>query len=391
MIPKLPCPYPWMHHVITTTGSVTPCCHVSEYDAKPWKTVELDNVLDSEKFVKTRSELTAGVWPAICETCKNREAMGIRSPRMYAIEKYDTFTYETVKLTTLDVKFTNTCNLMCRMCFPGSSSLIEKFYTTNERPKFMNIPKLLPDNADKKVEYVKHAIQNGLEQLKVTGGEPFACKYFMEIIDWCLENNYESQLSLSMVTNGTKFSKPIINKMEKFKKLTMIVSIDGTGSVYEYIRHKSSWKQLCQNMNNLKILKNKMQDRLSVSINCTLQTYNLHNIPELVKYANTLGNELYISTNLLPKGGELSVQWLPDSLIDSAIEEINSIGNLEIEFNKTDVISYLTNNKMYNKEKCMDLLSTTLLYDKQRGENYQSSLDARMVEFLNSINEKVKI
>lgn len=387
MIPKLPCPYPWMHHVITTTGSVTPCCHVSVADDRAWDSVDLLEGLYSKKFIETRDMLNDGVWPSICETCKSREAVGIKSPRMYATEKYDTFKYTDVKLKTLDVKFTNTCNLMCRMCFPGSSSLIEKFYTNHERPKFMSKPNITVNNAEEKVKYVKTAIQDGLEKLKVTGGEPFACKYFMEVMDWCIDNGYERELSLSIITNGTKFSKSVVNKMTKFKKLNIVVSIDGTGSVYQYIRHKSTWEQLCSNMNNLLKLKNTMQDRLSISINCTLQSYNLHNIAKLAQYANTLGVELYVSTNLLPKDGELSVKWLPDSLIDAAIADIDALTDLQIEFNKNDVLAYLSSNKKYNKDKCSDLLSTTTLYDKQRGENYQTSLDDRMVNFLDSINE----
>lgn len=130
-----------------------------------------------------------------------------------------------------------------------------------------------------------------------------------------------------------------------------------------------------------------MQDRLSISINCTLQSYNLHNMAKLAQYANTLGVELYVSTNLLPKDGELSVKWLPDSLIDSAIADLDALNDLQIEFNKNDVIAYLSSNKKYNKDKCYDLLTTTLLYDKQRGESYQASLDSRMVNFLDSINE----
>ena len=42
---------------------------------------------------------------------------------------------------------------------------------------------------DKKVAYVKKVIADGLQVLKVTGGELFACKYFMSIVDWAIEND----------------------------------------------------------------------------------------------------------------------------------------------------------------------------------------------------------
>lgn len=386
--PKLPCPYPWMHHVITTGGNTLPCCHVAATDDKTWATNDFTKGLHTPKFEEIRNDLTNGVWPKICGTCEKRESDGIKSPRHYAIEKYDTFSYQTVALKTLDVKFTNTCNLMCRMCFPGSSSLIEKFYTIHERPAFMQPPSLINYKASEKVKYVKNAIKNGLDLLKVTGGEPFACKYFVEIINWCIQNGYEKNLTLSLVTNGTKFSKTILNKLVKFKKLKIVVSIDGTGPTYEYIRHGAKWKTLCKNMENVLELKRNTTTDISLSVNCTLQTYNLHNIVDLAKVVNEWGIELYVSTNLLPKDSELSIKWLPDLLVNPVIEEINSLKGINIEFNSPDVINYLTKNRNFNIEKCKILLSTTLLYDKQRNENYKHGLHPQLVKFLDSISEK---
>ncbi len=388
ILPKLPCPYPWMHHTINTAGTMLPCCHASLLDDKSWELNDFTNGLDTQTFDKIRSQLSNGEWPDICRTCKKREDDNIKSPRHYAIEKYKNFTYESVSLKFLEVQFTNTCNLMCRMCGPGNSSLIEKFYLTNERPLFMDSSNKIDRQAIKKVKYVKEAIKNGLEVLKVAGGEPFACKHFMEIINWCIENGYEKNLSLSMMTNGTKFSQSIINKMFKFKRVNIIISIDGTDNVYEYIRHGATWKTLCKNIDNILKLKKKSNTEVYLSVNCTLQSYNLHNIVDLARVVNEWGIEFfYVNTTLFPKDSELSIKWLPDSLVQPVAEEINSLKYTDTEFNSADVVNYIINNRNFNESKCNDLLKTTLLYDRQRGESYTKGLKPQLVEFLTSIEK----
>lgn len=385
--PKLPCPYPWMHHVITTTNTVLPCCHSNSSDDTSWALNDFTTGLNTQQFDKARTQLSNGEWPNICNTCKKREDDNIRSPRHYAIEKYKNFTYESVSLKFLEVQFTNTCNLMCRMCFPGNSSLIEKFYLNNERPLYMDSYNTVDHQANKKVKYVKEAIKNGLEVLKVTGGEPFACKYFVEIMNWCIKNGYEKNLSLSMVTNGTKFTKSTVNKMSKFKRLNIVVSIDGTDNVYEYIRHGAVWKTLCKNMDNILELKKQSNIDIYLSVNCTLQTYNLHNIVDLARVVNEWGIDFYVNTNLFPKDSELSIKWLPDSIVQPVAEEINSLKDTDVKFNSTDVLNYILNNRNFDESKCNDLLNTTLLYDRQRGECYTKGLKSQLVEFLSSIEK----
>ena len=67
-----------------------------------------------------RRQLLSEVWSSVCpkkkkkKKCKIVEQNGGKSPRQMALERFGF--PKTKHLTYLDISFTNTCNLACRMC-----------------------------------------------------------------------------------------------------------------------------------------------------------------------------------------------------------------------------------------------------------------------------------
>jgi hypothetical protein len=143
-------------------------------------------------------------------------------------------------------------------------------------------------------------------------------------------------------------------------------------------------------MDNILELKKQSNIEIYLSVNCTLQAYNLHNIVDLARVVNEWGIDFYVNTNLFPKDSELSIKWLPDSVVQPVVEEINSLKGTDVKFNSTDVLNYISNNRNFDESKCNDLLKTTLLYDRQRGECYTKGLKSQLVEFLSSIEKNDK-
>jgi MoaA/NifB/PqqE/SkfB family radical SAM enzyme len=265
------------------------------------------------------------------------------------------------------------------MCFPSSSSLIEEYYKVNELPDFLKNEPFKDLNNSDKIDAVKDAIKNGLEILKVTGGEPFASREFIEIVKWSIANNYASNLRLFITTNGTKFSKTLLDKLVNFKEVKFTISVEGTEDVYTYIRHRSSWKQLNQNIQNLTNYKSKFNN-ISIRVSCVLTAYNLFDIKNLAFWCNVNELNLHVDFNLKPYDSELSVRHLPSKLIAEAVFEIKPFN-----FSGVDaLISFLSDHCSYNEERCKTLLATTQLFDKQRNESY-TVLDNRLVDFLNNV------
>ena len=87
----------------------------------------------------------------------------------------------------------------------------------------------------------------GLHELNITGGEP---TLIPELIDVLKQINKDCIVQLT--TNGTLFNEKLYNELSKFKKTWFVLSIDGIGDTYNYIRHPGNWNTVNSNVAKFK-------------------------------------------------------------------------------------------------------------------------------------------
>ena len=128
----------------------------------------------------------------------------------------------------LDIAFSNKCNLACRMCKPSDSSLLNDLYEGETHlPEWVDTDwPASQQKPDKKVIYVKKLITEGLELLKVTGGEPFACKYFMSVIEWAIKKDY-ANVKDDLLNNQIDLHLDHLNQVDKWYKKPWIGVVGG--------------------------------------------------------------------------------------------------------------------------------------------------------------------
>lgn len=395
------CPLPWVHMTINTCSTVQPCCmSYLEHDKMTWRKSDFIEGLESEVYKEMRNQLLNDEWPKICQVCKWKEAEGLKSPRQTTLGKTSIpkTNYDIPHLKYIDIKFSTKCNLACRMCHPSDSSRIEDIFRDkpkDEMPHFLrNRPLYIEDSREiEKKEFVKNAIDNGLEVLKVTGGEPFASRAFLDIIDWCIENEFNKNLQIMLTTNATKFNKPLLNKLSKFRRVDFNISMDGTKEVYNYIRWGSNWDLFNKSIDNLKeFIKAYPKVFSQPRVSAILQPYNLYDIVNM--YHWSIRSKLFFSVDyqLKPDTSELNVKYLSGDILKSAAYEIvtkcdKSWYDHQV---REDLIDYLMLEHEENETKHNELLETTLVLDKQRNQDYHC-LDSRIVEFLDSVRNKNEI
>lgn len=394
------CPHPWMHQVVTTDDKTMPCCMAHFNHDRTWKNEDYKLGLYNPARIEMREQMRNGEWPDICKICKDAENNNLISYRKIQQRKFplaepiDYSQEDNLTLKYLDIKYTNKCNLACRMCKPTDSSLLaEEFLYSKEWPKFMGIQSKSVEHyelidwdkqARDKVEYTKQLVKNGLIYYKVTGGEPMACKYFMECIDWIIENDYAKNMVLFFTTNGIKFNKTLMNKLIKFKQVNFTVSIDATEKIYDYIRHHGSWDKIQRSMDLVQYYKEKYPVRFgTITVSCILQFYNLFNIAELADWTSQYEVSFNVDSSIKPDDSELNVEFLPPYLLHLAKEQ-NLPGLLMDEY-KTERFVNVLNSKKYNKEKNLELLRTVLLYDKKRNQSYRDFLYPEQIKFLDDL------
>jgi hypothetical protein len=256
MISPTFCPLPFNHIFIHPTSRAGVCCAYSRgYNDKD-KTQhggkflpligEYDNLEDHLKhpYIKdVQQKMLAGEKVFGCDRCYFEEEHGIQSLRQKELEQLNSpWGYDSIipnltnpKLNYIEVTFGNFCNLACRTCNSElSHSWIEdnellkqhglKSYSTTER---LNLGRDWKEDDFKDLEY-----------LKISGGEPMLHTDWFKFIDKIEPSNIE----MFIFTNASWIPKQRhLDILQKFKRCQIFLSIDGTGTVQEYMRHNAKW------------------------------------------------------------------------------------------------------------------------------------------------------
>jgi MoaA/NifB/PqqE/SkfB family radical SAM enzyme len=379
------CPAVWNHLCVNTNGKNRLCCNsvtrpndgFLENYQEHW-----NNYRDGIK-----KQMIAGIKPDACVSCWNKEELGIESYREHMIFKYkdreewDSF-LNNINVTKqypteLDLKLGNHCNLSCRMCSSYSSSKYQsefkKIYSETGIDYGIN---------DHEKNYVQHnwyetdefyklfvdIVENGLVELKFTGGEPLIVPNVKKAIDYICSAGKAKDIYLSVITNATKINIEWINKFLQFIHTNIIVSIDGVEDTYEYIRYPTRWNQI---NDNLTLLSKHKQYKLGCTITFTLQNYNILQAEKMINLHRRLGFDL--SAIPLDTPTYLDVRNAPELLKEDALRIIENI-IVEDEQEKTFINTF----KKKIKQPPLDdyiylqkhLVDISLLKDPYRNQDF---------------------
>lgn len=145
--------------------------------------------------------------------------------------------YTPGKLSWLDYRPSNTCNLRCRMCSAGNSNLIAK-------DENVNIP------ISKDEDIYKLDLSN-LKTLKILGGEPTIQKEAYNFANYINKKYDTNNLYFQYTTNMTVLNQKWLNLLKKFKHIHCEMSIDGIGKPFEYLRYGAKWDVVEKNIKKL--------------------------------------------------------------------------------------------------------------------------------------------
>lgn len=158
------------------------------------------------------------------------------------------------------VLLTRNCNLKCIYCFEGESN-----------NAVMNIVQ-----ADKYIKFVKNkTTKNGTKNIHIClfGGEPLVNfkigEYILEQINnYCEEN--DMNFSSSIITNGTLVNRKVIEKLIKYKCMSVQITLDGTKEIHDSRRmrkdNKGSFDIIINNLNLLKEYKQQLHTVIRINV-----------------------------------------------------------------------------------------------------------------------------
>ena len=127
------CPLPFLHLNLKQEGKVSACWRYPDRIGD-YTNESLQEIWKGEKLNKLRNDLKAGNRPIGCRSCWDMEDSGIKSTRQQAIQDYKNYNINNT-IQSIEVRFDNICNLMCRHCSPDYSSKWEHAVKKNKNLK----------------------------------------------------------------------------------------------------------------------------------------------------------------------------------------------------------------------------------------------------------------
>jgi MoaA/NifB/PqqE/SkfB family radical SAM enzyme len=262
----------------------TPCCRFHN------RFLPEDNSFDEIRETMMRNE-----WHPGCYKCKSDEEVKGSSMRTEADEFFNDFT-DTVRLEYLEITVGRLCNLACLSCGADFSHTWDKdaialgINSPEQIEKLKEVQEYDLDNIN--LDDLKH-----VKFIKVTGGEPFLHRQFLNLVVRLADSGIAEQIDLEIFTNCTWFpAKLELDALMKFKRIQLSPSIDGVGSTNDLLRYPSKWENVEATLDKWIEVKD-ATGRLKIATATTVSVINAPQLHEFIHWARVhKGIEVILQT-----------------------------------------------------------------------------------------------
>ncbi len=345
------CVMPFSHMNIKHEGKLSACWRfpdrIGDYTVDT-----LTSAFNGEKIRELRKALLNGEKHKGCRSCWDLESAGVPSTRQNCINDYanvidyasamnslnlDDYTVPVENMTSIEIRFDNICNLMCRHCSPDYSSkwenAVKKDTDLMDQMIYHGTYRKLDHHVnltDELIDEIK-TLAPHLKQIMIAGGEPLYHDKHYRFLENLQE--YASGIRLSYNSNFNTLEykgKNILDLWKNFKSVDIRVSIDADPNIYEYVRvHSELWK-VENNIQNAML----ELDNLSLSATCTTSLLNITRLTDIFEYFNGLG--VYVHTSLVQYPKALNPRLLPPELKAQVTDNWNRwLENIEENLDRT--------------------------------------------------------
>jgi MoaA/NifB/PqqE/SkfB family radical SAM enzyme len=248
----------------------------------------VETFYNPEEKREHQKEMLAGGQPSACDSCWRYENIGLTSDRTrkslgfgdhLPADDYKDPEY-IFKPKALELAFSNTCNLACSYCSPQFSTS----WINDIKNKGVYTDIITDDRRhyQKDIDEINHmiappdpelfwqwydTIADGLESIRVSGGEPLMHEDVFKLFDMMLERNPDVECVIHSNLSHKKITMDrFFDKVKNLTNLRMNISNESAGEVAEFIREGMIYSEW---INNLERLCNSNIREVSVSTTCS--------------------------------------------------------------------------------------------------------------------------
>lgn len=358
------CSAPFQMFFTNTLGEYYPCSWAADKPNAP--TVNDMSIVeyfqhDEELNELRREMITPGsdlkTAKKVCKECLSQELKYGRSRRQASlknqtndqniwhgirksVQAFKKVNHGVIKHRIFEVQvkaFGNQCNLDCYMCMPFDSTTrtktlnhdaLDEQYVFNDEAMLAAelMTRITIDIKDLVNQIAKLAPY--IYNLKLIGGEPLVMKQYYQLLDAIVKSghsenmNVKYQTNMSVLTYGKyKFT----DYVDKFDLFEITVSLDSIGIANDYIRRRSSWDQIVE---NIKLLNT--YDNVRINVNGAISFLSVLRFYELIEWFdqnNHLFGQINWSNIRYPK--LLCANVLPDKIKEDLIPKYEGFPDIQ--------------------------------------------------------------
>ena len=362
---------------VSVNGNYTVCCRSDTPISKIEPTIDYSS--DTNRNLIKQRMLAGEKLGRYCKTCYDLEDKGITSPRItLTVEWANRLNIKNIndlsKITNpvfYEIRSDNQCNLMCRTCNPGASSLIEK---ENQTLKIFDEFKYQYTGFD-------HVNIDNIEKLYVSGGEPTIMPALHKFLEECIikkKTDFEIQLN----TNAVSLNKKFKSLLKHFDNLSFEISVDGYGLVNQYVRWPTNWDKL---INNIDYIHNQKHN---ISFNSVVSIYNIASLYSTVEFLSNRYKKIPIHLSPVMfaylKKDILSPYIFPDAKL--IIDNLDKIKKLDIYHNDLVLKNKVDEYQDYFENKHTINLSTLASFFEYN-DKLDSSRNTKLIDYIPELEQ----
>ena len=306
--------------------AVKPCCNFS----LPATTDYFTPIQELKQAIET------GQTDDRCRLCYKCEDEGLISERIRSLNIWDVDRLKTFITThKIDSNFyvhctlSGLCNMACRSCNEGNSSLYAKIWTGKD-----GSTATLSDNT--------HAWQSLLDNiitavntqdnviLVVSGGEGLVQPDFFKLIDWLIANDLNKKITLQINTNGSVDKAELFLELtDKFKAVHLSISVDSVYENYYYVRWPVTWDKIHKNLNSF-VHYAKTIPNFSFGLTPVFSINNIFYLSDWIKFFQSFAEEhripyIYALDTPLYNPDWLDIQYMPMYIKQALAEDLSTV------------------------------------------------------------------
>ena len=396
---KIFCNTPWYELHIYWDGSFGICCQESHklYSSQEKHyniaSMSIPEWFNSEPVNRFRREILEHKKLSECQRCYKEELYNGDSRRLRSNQKSVIFTQQAFEHSLqqspaykefeyshqhqgktqtwpidLHIDLGNFCNLACKMCNSQASSTIasqEVRWGIESSRQYLGTD--WTRNIDVWNNFKNQLLQlSGLKNIHFMGGETLLTDRFEDLVDF-MTMHERFDVCFSFVTNGTVFRPELINKLKRFSRVGIEISIETVDEHNAYQRQGTDTNLVLENIQKFVTLCNGTS--MTVSLRPAPSILTIGYYASLLRYA--LKNKLVVKSNLCYEPRFLSAEILPNSIkkmyqaqYKQLLIELADIDDCQ-DYNASNPDSYKQIAKVHAK-MCMAILQSTQPQDSDQ-------------------------